>query len=91
MGGYGSGRRKVHAITSECLSLDTSLLLKRKMLTGKLKQSGDVTFTHRAKDIKGKVKETQHILSCIVERYDDEGGEFSRWDAHTNLCSKRPF
>ncbi len=85
MGGYGSGRRKVHAITDECLSLDTSLLLKRRMLTGKLKQGGDVTFTHRAKDIKGKVKETQHILSCMVERYGDEGSEFSGWNAQGHI------
>ena len=76
MGGYGSGRKKVHAITGECLPLDTSFLLKRKMLTGKLKQGGELTFTISAKDVKGKMTETHHTLHCIVERYGDEGGRF---------------
>ena len=82
MGGYGSGRRKAYPITSECLPLDTSFLLKRNLLTGKqLEQGGELTFTSSTKDIKDKVTETHHNLYCIVERYGDEAGEFSKWDA----------
>ncbi len=81
MGGYGSGRRKAHSITSECLPLDTSFLLSHRMLTGNLKQSSDLAFTSSSRDIKGKVTTTHHTLSCIVERYSGEGGLFSRWDA----------
>lgn len=85
MGGYGSGRRKQHHIISECLPLDTSFLLKRKMLIGKREQGATITFTGSATDIKGKVTETHHNLFCIVERYGDEGGELSKWDASSHL------
>src|SRR5438105_4087457 len=83
MSGYGSGRRRKHHLTTECLPLDTSYLLKRKMLTGKkLKQGAEFTFGSSTKDIKGKVTAgATHHLHCIVERYGDEGGEFSKWDA----------
>ncbi len=74
MGGYGSGRRVRYSLTSECLPLDTSFLLKRKMLTGG-KQGGELTFTSSTKDIKGKVTETKHNLYCLVERYGEEEGD----------------
>src|SRR6266568_5579266 len=84
MGGYGSGRRVRCSLISECLPVDTSFLLKRKMLTGG-KQGGKLTFTIGMKDIKGKVTETKHNLSCLVERYGEEEGEFSKVDAAGHL------
>jgi hypothetical protein len=82
MSGYGSGRRRTHHLTGECLPIDTAYLRKCKMLTGKkLQQGKTITFTGSTKDIKGKETETKHQLHCVVERYGDEGGEFSKWDA----------
>lgn len=81
MGGYGAGRRKTHLSISECIPLDTSFLLKRKMLTGDLVQSAELTFISRATDAKGKMTETKHSIDCLVKRYGEESGEFSEWRA----------
>jgi hypothetical protein len=67
MGGYLSGRRKRHSLTSECIELDLQSLRKYKLLTGKKPRAGgDLTFTIESKDVKGKVTRKEHHLSVIV-------------------------
>src|SRR5947209_3195821 len=82
MGGFGSGRRKQFHITWECCPIDTTQLLKQKLLTGKLRQGATLTFTGGTQDLQGKVTETTHRLHCIVERYErGKAGKFAQWEA----------
>src|SRR6266568_4652247 len=82
MGGYGSGRRKQYHITNECFPIDTSLLLKQKLLTGKLRQGATITFTTTSKDLQGNMTEKRHHLHCIVKRNaPGEAGELTKWNA----------
>jgi len=46
MGGYGSGRPKLHPATNECIQIDTTSLRKHGYLTRKaLKSRGGATYT----------------------------------------------
>jgi hypothetical protein len=90
MGGYGSGRTKTHHITGECIPIDTSRLLKQKLLADEKREQGQTwTFTTTAKYLQREAysvrhkeveKQTQHSIHVLVERYD-QGGTFARWDA----------
>ncbi len=78
MGGYGSGRRRQHHTTCDCLQIDTALLRKRKLLIGDMKKGASVQYVAQAKSVKEKVTETAHNLCILVERYaPGAAGKFS--------------
>jgi hypothetical protein len=84
MGGFGSGRRKTHHITNECLSIDTMQLRKHKLLTNKKLSTGaHIKYVSQSKSLKEKVTEQHHEIYVLVERYGsgDPSGEFAAWDA----------
>lgn len=84
MGGYGSGRRKTHQTTLECLSIDLAQLRKHRLLPAKKRKAGcTLTFTGTQKTLSGEVREHQrHQLSVLVERYQPgEPGDFRKWNA----------
>ena len=63
MGGYGSGRRKQHHITNDCITIDTAQLRKHKLLTGKkLSRGAQIKYVSTATTVKEKVTETHHEL-----------------------------
>ena len=84
MGGYGSGRRKTHHITYDCLSIDTMQLRKHKLLTSKKLSTGShIKYVSQSKSVKEKVIEQHHELYVLVERYapGNPPGELAKWDA----------
>jgi hypothetical protein len=94
MGGYGSGRRKTHRTTYECIAIDTTQLLKQKLLTGEKRENGiTMTFSLSTKDMpfvseysrmcKERDTQSKHSLHVLVKRYDEgnPGNTFARWDA----------
>lgn len=81
MGGYGSGRRKQHARTDDCLMLDTAWLRKEKLLSGQAKRRFKIGWVQHTVIDFHEPKERQHKIGAQVVLYGDQGGEFTCWDA----------
>lgn len=81
MGGLGSGRRKQHTRTDDCLTLDTAWLRKQKYLSGSKRQRFGIQWTKSTIIDFHQPKERQHNIGVQVVLYGDQGGEFTHWDA----------
>lgn len=73
MGGYGSGRIKAHHITDECIPIDTTALLKRKLLPssgGKVSLSYNLAarmFEHEHNTMRCKEVERAYTNSVGIQ------------------------
>src|SRR2546429_9988011 len=87
MGGYGSGRKASHHVTSECIPIDTTLLLKHGYLAGAMEQSSTLTYTAKRQTFwrtwEGEQLESEQSgLNFTIERYTDgQPGLFRQWEA----------
>src|SRR5579859_1742826 len=76
MGGYGSGRRREHRITDECIVIDATTMNRLKLFSGPMLQGREVTWL-----AEGQTPAPGQRLAVVVQRYDGKAGLFSRWDA----------
>lgn len=76
MGGYGSGRRRAHRITGDCIIFDTATMNRLKLFTGDLLQGRSVTWS-----TVGQSPAPGQHLAVVIQRYGGQTGPYSRWGA----------